>query len=76
MSATDTPLGASIRIFLADGAADGVWVVEKSNWTGVFTNDAAQALDELRLELEYNAREACRYIDMEWMDEGSGTSDQ
>ncbi len=27
-------LGASIRIFLADGAADGVWVVEKSNWTG------------------------------------------
>jgi len=29
-----TPLGASIRIFLADGSADGVWVVEKSNWTG------------------------------------------
>lgn len=27
-------LGASIRIFLADGSADGVWVVEKSNWTG------------------------------------------
>ncbi len=27
-------LGASIRIFLADGVADGVWVVEKSNWTG------------------------------------------
>lgn len=27
-------LGASIRIFLADGTADGVWVVEKSNWTG------------------------------------------
>lgn len=26
--------GASIRIFLADGEADGVWVVEKSNWTG------------------------------------------
>lgn len=34
MSGTDNPLGASIRIFLADGAADGVWVVEKSNWTG------------------------------------------
>ncbi len=33
---TDTPsrLGTSIRIFLANGAADGVWVVEKSNWTG------------------------------------------
>lgn len=28
------PLGTSIRIFLADGEADGVWVVEKSNWTG------------------------------------------
>lgn len=28
------PLGASIRIYLADGGADGVWVVEKSNWTG------------------------------------------
>ena len=28
------PLGTSIRIFLADGLADGVWVVEKSNWTG------------------------------------------
>lgn len=27
-------LGTSIRIFLADGGADGVWVVEKSNWTG------------------------------------------
>lgn len=27
-------IGASIRIFLADGIADGVWVVEKSNWTG------------------------------------------
>ena len=28
------PLGTSIRIFLAAGEADGVWVVEKSNWTG------------------------------------------
>ena len=27
-------LGTSIRIYLADGTADGVWVVEKSNWTG------------------------------------------
>lgn len=33
---TDLPgaLGTSIRIFLANGGADGVWVVEKSNWTG------------------------------------------
>ncbi len=32
---TDLPgaLDTSIRIFLANGA-DGVWVVEKSNWTG------------------------------------------
>jgi hypothetical protein len=27
--------GTSIRLFLADGTADGMWVVEKSNWTGV-----------------------------------------
>lgn len=32
--ATPAPLGTSIRIFLANGEADGVWVVEKSNWTG------------------------------------------
>lgn len=34
MSDLTSALGASIRIFLADGSADGVWVVEKSNWTG------------------------------------------
>ncbi|MGP8064512.1 MAG: GIY-YIG nuclease family protein [Acidimicrobiales bacterium] len=28
-------LGISIRLFLADGTPDGLWVVEKSNWTGV-----------------------------------------
>lgn len=33
-SGTGKPLPASIRIFLADGVADGVWVVEKTNWTG------------------------------------------
>lgn len=27
--------GSSVRIFLAEGTADGPWVVEKSNWTGV-----------------------------------------
>jgi Domain of unknown function (DUF4357) len=27
--------GTSIRLFLADGTAEGLWVVEKSNWTGV-----------------------------------------
>jgi len=25
----------SIRLFLADGVPDGLWLVEKSNWTGV-----------------------------------------
>lgn len=34
MQAAPAPLGTSIRIFLANGEADGVWVVEKSNWTG------------------------------------------
>lgn len=34
MNDLGAPLGASIRIFLADGSADGVWVVEKRNWTG------------------------------------------
>ncbi len=34
MQTTSAPLGTSIRIFLANGEADGVWVVEKSNWTG------------------------------------------
>jgi hypothetical protein len=29
------PRGASIRLFLADGVAEGLWVVEKSNWTGL-----------------------------------------
>jgi hypothetical protein len=29
--------GVSIRLFLADGVPTGIWVVEKSNWTGVGT---------------------------------------
>jgi Domain of unknown function (DUF4357) len=28
-------LATSIRLFLAEGTPDGLWVVEKSNWTGV-----------------------------------------
>lgn len=27
--------GTSIRIFLAEGTADGPWIAEKSNWTGI-----------------------------------------
>jgi hypothetical protein len=30
-----TPRGTSIRLYLADGSAEGLWIVEKSNWTGV-----------------------------------------
>lgn len=29
------PHGTSIRLFLADGNPRGLWIVEKSNWTGV-----------------------------------------
>jgi len=28
-------LGASVQIFLPAGSTDGIWVVQKSNWTGV-----------------------------------------
>jgi class 3 adenylate cyclase len=73
---TDLSDGGSLAVLIDRIVAGHTVQLIKSNWTGVFTNDAAQALDELRLELEYNAREACRYIDMEWMDEDSGTSDQ
>jgi hypothetical protein len=73
---TDLSNGGSLAVLIDRIVAGHTVQLIKSNWTGVFTNDAAQALDELRLELEYNAREACRYIDMEWMDEDSGTSDQ
>ena len=73
---TDLSDGGSLAVLIDRIAAGHTVQLIKSNWTGVFTNDAAQALDELRLELEYNAREACRYIDMDWMDEDSGTSDQ
>jgi hypothetical protein len=34
-SLTSVPVGTSVRLFLADGDPDGLWVVEKSNWTGV-----------------------------------------
>lgn len=34
MSIHSRTLGTTIRIFLADGTADGIWMVEKSNWAG------------------------------------------
>lgn len=45
------PLGTSIRIFLADGAADGVWVVEKSNWTGKALTAPRTRYKDLRSDL-------------------------
>jgi hypothetical protein len=27
--------GVSIRVFLADGTPEGLWLIEKSNWTGI-----------------------------------------
>jgi hypothetical protein len=75
---TDLSDGGSLAVLIDRIVAGHTVQLIMSNSTGVFTNDASQALDDLRLELEYNAREACRYIDMDWMDEheDSGTSDQ
>jgi len=42
------PLGTSIRLFLADGTPDGVWVVEKSNWTGLALMAPRSAYPALR----------------------------
>ena len=42
------PLGVSIRIFLANGVADGIWVVEKSNWTGKALMASRTQYKELR----------------------------
>ena len=48
------PRAASIRLFLADGAPDGVIVVEKSNWTGravvASRSDLRRALKRAELE--------------------------
>jgi hypothetical protein len=35
MANVSEPLGTSIRLYLADGRADGFRLVEKSNWTGL-----------------------------------------
>ena len=38
----------SIRIFLAEGLPDGVWLVEKSNWTGMALASPRNRYSELR----------------------------
>ena len=40
--------GISIRIFLSNGSADGVWVVERSNWNGVALMSPRSQYQELR----------------------------
>jgi hypothetical protein len=46
------PLGTSIRIFLANGGADGVWIVEKSNWTGKALMAPRTRYKDLRARME------------------------
>lgn len=40
--------GTSIRLFLAEGTPDGLWVVEKSNWTGIGLVAARSGYQALR----------------------------
>ena len=41
-------LGTTIHIYLANGDADGVWIVEKSNWTGKALMATRRRFRELR----------------------------
>jgi hypothetical protein len=52
--------GASIRIFLATGAPDGLRVVRKSNWTGVITVTPRSGYLEARSREEFSV--PCVYI--------------
>ena len=54
MSDIPSPLGASIRIFLADGSANGVWVAEKSNWTGKALMAPRTRFRDLRSRSDFN----------------------
>lgn len=45
-------LGTSIRIFLVDGGADGVWIVEKSNWSGKALMAPRTRYKDLRPQLD------------------------
>ena len=48
------PPPASIRLFLAEGTPDGLWVVEKSNWTGVALMAPRSRYGVLRARSEMN----------------------
>lgn len=54
MNTRPAPLGTSIRIFLANGGADGVWVVEKSNWSGKALMAPRTRYKELRARPDLN----------------------
>ena len=42
------PVGTSIRLFLVDGTFDGLWVIEKGNWTGKALMSPRHLYGELR----------------------------
>ena len=50
----NTPLPTSIRLFLAEGAPDGLLVVEKSNWTGLALMAKRSRFPVLRARTELN----------------------
>ena len=48
------PLATSIKLFLAEGTPDGLWVVEKSNWTGLALMAPRSRYTVLRGRVEMN----------------------
>jgi hypothetical protein len=48
------PLGVSIRLYLADGRADGFRLVEKSNWTGLGLVSSRSDYPRARKREEYS----------------------
>lgn len=47
--------GTSVRIFLAEGTADGPWIAEKSNWIGIALAIPRPAYRRMRERPELNA---------------------
>jgi len=48
MALLPNPVGVSLRVFLADGGSDGIWVAEKSNWTGLALKAPRSRYGDLR----------------------------
>lgn len=46
--------GTSVRVFLAEGTADGLWVAEKSNWSGIALAIPRAAYKRMRDRSELN----------------------